>query len=83
MMSSEPPRAAASSVAATLDAVPPPHTVEPSGLRFLGRALRSRNYRLVFAGQLVSLIGSWMTSVATSWLVYRLTGSELLLGKFL
>lgn len=44
------------------------------------RALRHRNYRLYFGGQAVSLIGSWMTRVATSWLVYRLTGSALLLG---
>ena len=44
------------------------------------RALRSRNYRLFFSGQTVSLIGTWITRVATSWLVYRLTGSVLLLG---
>ncbi|HEY7335282.1 MAG TPA: MFS transporter [Bryobacteraceae bacterium] len=44
------------------------------------RALRSRNYRLFFTGQTVSLIGTWMTRVATSWLVYRLTDSALLLG---
>lgn len=47
---------------------------------FLLRALRHRNYRLFFLGQLVSLIGSWMTTTATSWLVYRLTGSAWLLG---
>lgn len=51
-----------------------------SGVAFLGRALRHRNYRLFFCGQLVSLIGTWMTTTATSWLVYRLTGSGLLLG---
>jgi len=44
------------------------------------RALRYRNYRLFFSGQLISLIGTWMQSVALSWLVYRLTGSSLLLG---
>ena len=44
------------------------------------RSLRHRNYRLFFAGQTVSLIGTWITRVATSWLVYRLTGSVLLLG---
>lgn len=44
------------------------------------RALRHRNYRLFFGGQTVSLIGTWITRIATSWLVYRLTGSELLLG---
>ena len=46
----------------------------------LTRALRSRNYRLFFGGQSVSLIGTWITRIATSWLVYRLTGSVLLLG---
>ena len=48
--------------------------------RLLIRALGSRNYRLFFEGQTVSLIGTWMTRVATSWLVYRLTGSAFLLG---
>lgn len=43
-------------------------------------ALRSRNYRLFFAGQGVSLIGNWMTQTATVWLVYQLTNSALLLG---
>ena len=44
------------------------------------RALRSRNYRLFVGGQLVSLVGTWMQTVAQSWLVYRLTGSAVLLG---
>lgn len=44
------------------------------------RALRHRNFRLFFGGQSISLIGTWMTRVATSWLVYRLTKSALLLG---
>lgn len=44
------------------------------------RALRHRNYQLFFAGQLISLIGTWMDQVAEAWLVYRLTGSALLLG---
>jgi MFS family permease len=44
------------------------------------RALRHRNFRLFFSGQSISLIGTWMTRIATSWLVYRLTGSALLLG---
>lgn len=39
---------------------------------FIGRALRHRNYRLFFSGQILSLIGSWLSVVATSWLVYRL-----------
>jgi MFS family permease len=51
-----------------------------TGLRSIGRALRHRNYRLFFSGQSVSLIGTWLTRVATSWLIYRLTGSALLLG---
>jgi MFS family permease len=45
-----------------------------------GRALRHRNFRLFFSGQLISLVGTWMQTVAQSWLVYRLTGSGLLLG---
>ncbi|HKT48620.1 MAG TPA: MFS transporter [Candidatus Acidoferrales bacterium] len=44
------------------------------------RALRHRNYRLFFVGQSISLIGTWMTRIATSWLVYELTKSSLLLG---
>ncbi|HSR37150.1 MAG TPA: MFS transporter, partial [Desulfurivibrionaceae bacterium] len=46
----------------------------------LFRALRSRNFRLFVVGQGISLIGTWMQHVAMSWLVYRLTGSALLLG---
>lgn len=45
-----------------------------------GRALRHRNFKLFVAGQSISLIGTWMTRLATSWLVYRLTHSALLLG---
>lgn len=45
------------------------------------RALKHRNFQLFFGGQLISLIGTWMQSVAQSWLVYRLTGSSLLLGS--
>ena len=49
--------------------------------RFKGwRALRHRNYRLFFSGQLVSLVGTWMQAVAQSWLVLQLTGDPLLLG---
>src|SRR6266478_8559945 len=46
-----------------------------------GKALRHRNFQLFFSGQLISLIGTWMQTVAQSWLVYRLTGSSLLLGS--
>jgi MFS family permease len=54
----------------------------PQGGRFshAWRALRHRNFKLFVSGQSVSLIGTWMTRLATSWLVYRLTGSALLLG---
>lgn len=45
------------------------------------RALRHRNFQLFFSGQLISLIGTWMQSVAQAWLVYRKTGSSLLLGS--
>src|SRR6478672_11088979 len=44
------------------------------------RALRHRNYRLFFGGQSVSLAGTWITRIATGWLVYRLTGSAFMLG---
>jgi MFS family permease len=53
---------------------------EPQGAARAWRALRHRNFRLFFGGQSISLIGTWMTRVATSWLVYRLTGSAMLLG---
>ena len=49
-------------------------------LQFAFRSLRHRNYRLFFTGQSLSLIGTWMTQVATSWLIYRVTGSAWLLG---
>ena len=44
------------------------------------RALKHRNFQLFFAGQLISLIGTWMQTVAQSWLVYRMTNSAFLLG---
>lgn len=43
-------------------------------------ALRSRNYRLFFAGQIISLLGTWMTQTASLWLVYHLSSSAFLLG---
>ena len=55
------------------DSAPPPRPR-------LTRALANRNYRLFFSGQSISLVGTWITRIATSWLVYRLTGSALLLG---
>lgn len=63
-----------------------PDAAAPNSSRFGGsiahawRALRSRNFRLFAAGQSLSLIGTWMTRVATAWLVYRLTHSAQLLG---
>jgi MFS family permease len=44
------------------------------------RAFRSKNFRIFYAGQGLSLLGNWMQAVAMSWLVYRVTGSALLLG---
>ena len=55
-------------------------TSAASSFAAMGRALKHRNYRLFFAGQGTSLVGTWLTRVATSWLVYRLTGSAMLLG---
>ena len=49
-----------------------PRDKSPGNLSFILRAFRSRNYRLYFVGQLVSMMGTWLTIVATSWLVYRL-----------
>ncbi|HEY1461807.1 MAG TPA: MFS transporter [Terriglobales bacterium] len=60
--------------------VSPQSGKEQSTWKFALRALSSRNYRLFFSGQSVSLIGTWMTRIATSWLVYRLTHSAWLLG---
>ena len=51
-----------------------------SGMSHAWRALRHRNFQLFFIGQSISVIGTWMTRLATSWLVYRLTHSALLLG---
>jgi MFS family permease len=53
---------------------------EPKGLKVVFRSLRYRNYRLFFGGQSLSLIGTWIQRIALPWLVYRLTGSALLLG---
>jgi Isochorismatase family/Transmembrane secretion effector len=49
-------------------------------MSYAWRALRHRNFKLFFFGQSISLIGTWMTRLATTWLVYRLTHSALLLG---
>jgi MFS family permease len=52
----------------------------PVQLTQIVRAFKHRNYRLYYAGQSISLIGTWMQRIAMSWLVYRLTGSAFLLG---
>ena len=56
-----------------------PHE-RPRRAPHLTRALQHRNYRLFFSGQTVSLVGTWITRIATSRLVYRLSGSVFLLG---
>jgi len=48
--------------------------------KFLFRTLQSRNYRLFFIGQFISLIGTWIQQIAVSWLVYKMTNSVFLLG---
>lgn len=53
---------------------------QTSRLRQIIRAFDSRNYRLFFIGQGISLIGSWITRIATIWVVYQLTKSPFLLG---
>ena len=58
----------------------PTPRIENAGISHAWRALRHRNFRLFFGGQTISLIGTWMTRIATAWLVYRLTHSALLLG---
>jgi MFS family permease len=64
-------------------------TTEPAAARRLAsrsrfhdtiRSLKHRNFQLFFSGQSISLIGTWMDNIAEAWLVYRLTGSSLLLG---
>ncbi len=52
----------------------------PSRLTQILRSLRSRNYRIFFIGQSISLVGTWMQQVAVGWLVYRITGSPFWLG---
>lgn len=51
-----------------------------TSLKLIFRAFHYRNYRLFFAGQGISLVGTWMQQIAMSWLVYRLTNSAFLLG---
>lgn len=73
-------------IAATPQEVPPSEQeaaeefARPSGALALLKVFKHRNYRLFFSGQIVSLIGTWLTSVAQGWLVYSLTHSPFLLG---
>src|ERR1019366_8157009 len=46
----------------------------------LFRSLKHRNFRLFISGQIISLVGTWMQNIAQAWLIYRLTGSSVLLG---
>src|SRR5258708_7177299 len=59
---------------------PAPSPPGPSQLPAAFRSLRHRNFQLFFSGQLISLVGTWMQSIAEAWLIYRLTGSSVLLG---
>ncbi|MCU1342809.1 MAG: major facilitator superfamily transporter [Candidatus Acidoferrum typicum] len=59
---------------------PAPSSPGPSQLPAAFRSLKHRNFRLFFSGQLISLIGTWMQTIAEAWLIYRLTGSSVLLG---
>lgn len=59
---------------------PAPELRPAQGIRSMLRSLRHRNFQLFFSGQMISLIGTWMQNIAQAWLVYRLTGSSLLLG---
>src|SRR5438128_10799187 len=64
-------------------AVTSPSAVRESGRNAVSstwRALRHRNFQLFFGGQLISMTGTWMQSVAQSWLVYRMTRSSAILG---
>jgi MFS family permease len=67
-------------MAVTKTASPAANLQDRSRFQDMVRSLRYRNFQLFFSGQLISLIGTWMDNVAEAWLVYRLTGSSLLLG---
>jgi MFS family permease len=54
--------------------------IPSTALKQIFRALKYRNYRYYYAGQSISLVGTWVQNIAMGWLIYRLTGSALLLG---
>src|SRR6201985_2303740 len=58
----------------------PPGLKDPRRIPQMLRAVRHRNFQLFFSGQIISLVGTWMDNIAEAWLVYRLTGSSVLLG---
>src|SRR6202045_5412984 len=59
---------------------PAPSPAAQGRLSTAFRSLKHRNFRPFFGGQLISLVGTWMQTIAQSWLIYRLTGSSVLLG---
>jgi MFS family permease len=59
---------------------PSERLLERSRFQDMVRSLKYRNFQLFFGGQMISLTGTWMDNIAEAWLVYRLTGSSLLLG---
>jgi len=59
---------------------PAPGAEAPGRAAAMFRALRHRNFQLFFSGQIISLVGTWMQTVAQAWLIYRLTSSSVLLG---
>src|SRR5438105_13180425 len=71
-MDASEPRDESVPLSATLEYETPAAANDASGYHFMLRALRYRNYRLFFFGQGVSLIGTWLTTTATSWLVLQL-----------
>src|SRR5512147_3250404 len=81
-MSSEPTQSPAQIASVPQEVTGQPRRVVVGGVtwRDTFAALKHRNFRLFFAGQLVSLTGSWIQNTAQGWLVYQLTGSKVLLG---
>src|ERR1700730_13301570 len=64
----------------TTISAPSERLLERSRFQDMVRSLKYRNFQLFFGGQMISLTGTWMDNIAEAWLVYRLTGSSLLLG---